>query len=197
MNQPAKQSPGGKSKYVFGGAGALLVSAMLLNDFAITEKRVTHVYLDSAGIPTVCAGLIGPITERHPGVEWTVEECKAAEMAYIKPMVERMERCVPMSVRAQFNVDTMRWFAHFGYNTEAFCKSDSITQSLLQGNLHAACRAMGNYVFTGTPGNRPPRGAGHKNSRGQWKQDCRDPKNKCSGLPKRRQLEVDGCLQSL
>lgn len=150
-----------------------------------SEGRKLKVYKDSAGIDTVCMGLIGPITKRHPGVDFTVEECKAAEAAYIAPMVAQMQKCVPEKVRNDMSYGEWVTYGHWAYNTgtSSFCTS-SLGRKLSAGDHVGACKAMGAWTYITLKGK---------------KRNCRDADMQriCSGIVKRRDLEVSMCLDAL
>lgn len=195
---PLKKKVGG------GGIAAImaLVAGLLITTLEPSEKRVTHVYLDSAGIKTVCMGLIDPkLIARHPGVEWTVEECIEEEKKYVSAMLARMAACVPQSVLANMTFGEVLWHGHFAFNTGvgSFCgRNKAVHKALLAGDHVGACKAMALYRFQSVPNtakNRARSGAHVISADGRMiRQDCRDPKNKCRGLAIRRDMEVEKCL---
>ena len=201
----APGAPAWNEKPKAGGLFAtLLLAAGMTAALLPSEARKLNVYKDSAGIDTVCMGLIGPVTKRHPAVAWTVEECQKAESEYVAPMIAEMQQCIPMKVQREMSYGEWIMFGHWHYNTGAFCSS-SVGRNLEQGNHEAACRSMGAYTWITWPMRKLPLAGTHKIYETKTntglvkvlKVDCKDPKNKCSGLAKRRDLEVTNCLNAL
>lgn len=209
-NQPhnVPQAPGApawNAKPLAGGVfSALLLGSGIIAALLPSENRITHVYKDSAGIDTVCMGLTGAVTKRHPGVEWTVEECKIAEAKYIAPMVAEMQQCIPLEVQRSMKYGEWIMLGHWHYNTGAFCSS-SVGRNLAQGKHEEACKAMNQYTWITWPMSKLPLAGKHKIIEVKTKKgpvkvlkvDCKDPKNKCRGLAIRRDLEVSNCLNAL
>ena len=189
MTEPAKfpqapNAPGWKEKPKAGGVFAIAVlccgiAAALLP----SEARKLTVYKDSAGIDTVCMGLIGPITKRHPGQPFTVDECKQAEVEYFTPMVRQMAKCVPANVTADMSYGEWVTYGHWAYNTgtASFCNS-TLGRKLAAGDHEGACRAMGAWTFITVKGR---------------KVNCRTAGRLCPGIVTRRDLEVSMCLEAL
>jgi lysozyme len=184
-------------------AVGVLGLAALIASFLDADEGGRHKqpYLDSAGIPTACTGIIGPeVTRRHrAGESFTDAECDALEQGYVVPMVQRMQACVGDEVLQRIRVGEFVAYGRNSYSTGvgAFCRSP-MAALLKQGDHAGACRAMANWrTFTGTPGNRAPRGQGVRTAKGRWLQDCRDPANKCRGLAIRRVSESHMCLAAL
>jgi lysozyme len=195
--EPGSKAPGGifaVSVLAAGIAAALLPS----------EARVLKPYRDSAGIWTVCMGLIGPIVNRYPrDVAWTTDECKIAEAQYIEPMVKQMQRCTPQHVQKEMTYGQWIWLGHWAYNvgTNNYCGAN-VGRELQVGNHRGACLAMSKWTWITLPKGKVPAGK-HKVTRDSAGRvtriqiDCIDPANKCFGLAKRRDLEVESCLDSL
>lgn len=128
-------------------------------------------------------GLIGPVEQAHRGTPWTVSECQAAEAAYIAPMAEMMQRCVPAAVRDEMTYGEWITYGHWSYNTGTgnFCHS-TLARKLAAGDHVGACKAMASWTWITLKGK---------------KLNCRDPANKCGGIPIRRDNEVGWCLAAL
>jgi GH24 family phage-related lysozyme (muramidase) len=205
-DKPAANDPL-KRKVGVGGAAAVvaMLAGMLVTALLPSEARILHVYRDSAGIPTVCMGLIDPVLiARHPGVDWTVPECEVEEKKYVGTMLTQMARCIPQGILAQLTFGEVLWHAHFAFNTGvgSFCgRAKAVHKALLKGDRVGACKAMGLYRFqsvANTPRNRARSGLHAISADGSLiRQDCRDPKNKCRGLAIRRDMEVEKCLSYL
>jgi lysozyme len=138
------------------------------------EKRVYTTYWDAlGGLYTACAGVTGPGV--IPGKTYTDDECEALETRYITRMFARMGRCVP-NARMAFN--EIKAWGHFAYNVgeRAFCQSTA-AKLLNAGRNIAACRQIPRWIYI----------------KGR---DCRDPKNKCAGIPKRREWEYQTCVSA-
>lgn len=182
----APGAPAWNEKPKAGGAFAVLIVAVgIASALFPSEGRKLQVYKDSAGIDTVCMGLIGSITKRHPGVDFTVEECKTAEAEYIAPMVKQMQQCVPVEVRNSMTYGEWVTYGHWSYNTgtSSFCSS-SLGSKLRAGDHDGACKAMSGWTFITYKGK---------------KRNCRDADMQriCSGIVKRRDQEVSNCLNAL
>lgn len=202
------QAPGapgwGEAPKAGGVFAALVLAAGMAAALLPSEDRKLTVYKDSAGIDTVCMGLIGPVTKRHPGVAWTVEECQQAESEYIVPMVAEMQQCIPLDVQRSMTYGEWIMLGHWHYNTGAFCSS-SVGRNLAQGKHEEACQAMNQYTWITWPMKKLPLAGKHKIIEVKTKKgpvkvlkvDCKDPKNKCRGLAIRRDLEVSNCLNAL
>ena len=144
-------------------------------------------YLDSAGIPTACTGVIGPeISRRYKAkLDFTVAECDAMENAYREKMVRLMQACVPLNVQQEMTYGEWVAYGHWAYNTGtgSFCNS-TLARRLAAGDHAGACRAMASWTYITLNGR---------------KRNCRDPDMKriCSGIVTRRDNEVSWCMQAL
>lgn len=179
-------APAWKAKPKAGGAFAVAVlAAGIAAALLPSEGRKLESYRDSGGIWTVCMGLIGPVEQAHRGRRWTEDECKAAESAYIAPMVQEMQRCVPIAVQAEMTYGEWITYAHWAFNTGTrnFCNS-TLGKRLADGNHNGACRAMAAWTYITLKGK---------------KRNCRDPDMRkiCSGIVTRRDNEVSWCLEAL
>lgn len=166
-------------------AVAILVGAIATVLSPSEGGRRLDVYRDSAGILTACMGVIGPVVNvRGMGGKFTDAECDHMEKAYLTKMVTMMQACVSQPVQSQMTYGEWIWLGHWAYNTgtAAFCHS-TLAKRLAAGDHVGACRAMGSWTFITLPGGK------HVN--------CRDPANRCLGIPKRRDIEVNMCLESL
>lgn len=169
-------------------AGAVFIASLLALLAPSEGGRRLAPYLDSVGIATACVGIIGPeVTRRYKAHEtFTEDECKALEYTYLSTMVRQMSRCVPANVMAQVHMGEMLAYAHWAYNTgtNAFCGNSSLHRKLVAGDHAGACKAMGNWTFVTLNG---------------VKVNCRLDKYKrlCGGIPKRRDYEVQMCLEAL
>lgn len=186
MNAPLPDKPA-QPKGKKGPAFAIgLVVAAIITALLPSEGRVLHPYKDSAGIWTVCMGLIDPaIVWRHKGTDFTVSECVVEEKKYITKMVNEMVECIPQETLDKVTAGMFIWFGHWAYNTGtgAFCKpTNSIQRNLRAGDFPAACRAMGMWTFITVNGR---------------KTDCRYAGRLCPGIVKRRDLEVSKCLEAI
>jgi len=180
-------APDWKSKPKGGpvAVAALIVSGLFFALKPSEGGRILKPYLDSAGIPTACMGVIGPeVTRRYKaGLKFTDAECETMERTYLNKMVGRMQSCVPAKVQNDMTYGEWISYGHWDYNTGAFCSS-SVGRNLTAGNHVEACKSMGKYTYITLHG---------------VKRNCRDPDMKriCGGLVTRRDLEVNSCLNSL
>lgn len=174
--------------------------------------RRLDVYVDSAGIPTVCTGIIGPqVTAawqaaqatpdpavRKQYLHFTNERCDALETKYLARMHADLSRCLTPQLLNDLSVGEYLGYGDGDYNfgTGAMCNSPMAAKAAA-GDRRGACEAIASFrVHTGTRGNRKPPGKGVLRN-GRWLQDCRDPANKCTGLPARRLRERELCLAGL
>jgi lysozyme len=154
-------------------AGALAIMVALA---AGHEGEVRHAYVDRLGKGNPITWCYG---ETGGGVRidqtFTHEECVAALSSSARAHAGEVALCLPLGLPDK----TAAAFYDAGYNlgTATFCKS-SMSRLARQGNLRAACNAIGLYVFTGG-------------------KDCRDPRNRCAGIVRRREDERALCLEGL
>lgn len=201
---PKPQGDPLKKKIGSGGVAAALVllAGMMIPALLPSENRITHPYRDSAGIWTVCMGLIDPVLiARHPGIEWTVPECETEEKKYVAAMLTKMAACIPAAILSDMSFGELLWHGHFAFNTGtgSFCgQGKAVHRALVAGDHAGACKAMALYRFQSvpnTPRNLQRSGAHALSLDGKMiRQDCRDPKNRCRGLAIRRDMEVEKCL---
>lgn len=146
------------------------------------EGRELVPYRDIADVWTVCDGITG--ADVIPGKTYTDAECTALLLPAIDAHLSEVERqCVPnlrlLPLNVQFAV------GHLAYNVGAgaVCRRKSgapttIARSLPSYDIPTACEAIKSYT----------RVAG---------KDCRDPANKCGGIPRRRDFESGVCDGSI
>jgi lysozyme len=179
------KKPGWKEKPKGGLFALALICAGIAAALAPSEGgRRLDVYRDSAGILTACTGIIGPVVNaRGFGGKFTEDECKALESAYLAKMVTAMQACVPSPVLHEMTYGEWIAFGHFSYQAGngAFCRS-TLARKLASGDHAGACRAMASWTYITVKG---------------VKVNCRDPNNRCRGIPKRRDMEVSMCLDAL
>lgn len=151
-------------------AAILALAAILGQDDH--EKRVYTTYWDHLGqVDTACAGVTGEGVIR--GKTYTDAECDELETRYIRRMYARMGRCAP---KAELEFHEIKAWGDFAYNVgeTAFCRSTA-ARLLNEGQNKAACRQILRWMFIGN-------------------KDCRDPKNRCGGIPKRREWQYRTCM---
>jgi GH24 family phage-related lysozyme (muramidase) len=163
--------------------GIGLIVAAILTTLLPDEGRKLTPYRDSAGIWTVCMGITGPDVWRHKGFPFTEDECKQMESGYVAKMVRQMEPCLTQDAVDSMTVQEWVAYGHFGYNvgTPAFCRS-TIVAHLNAGNHEGACKAMSRWVFITVHGKAV---------------NCRQAGHLCPGIVKRRDKEVQMCLDAL
>lgn len=157
-------------KAKFGAAGAAVILAIVVA-LGVSELRVKRTYWDAlGGVWTACAGVTGEGVV--PGREYTDAQCEAMETAYVRRMLASMGRCV----RGEFDFHVIKAFGHFAYNvgTTNFCGSTA-ARLLNAGDVSGACRQILRWTYI----------------KGK---DCRNPRYKCGGIPKRRQWEYQTCM---
>ena len=154
-----------------------LISIAIVGSLNLWEGDKKVPYQDQVGVWTVCRGITGDAV--IPGKTYTATECNKLEADYLAKMLAKMDKCVtePLSF------DEWVAYGHFTYNigTSAFCKS-TLVKKLNSGDHVGACKAMGQWTYIRKQGVLV---------------NCRDPKHKCGGLPKRRDYEVQMCLDAL
>lgn len=171
------QSPKQPSSKAPVGIGMSAIAIAILASLTLWEGNKFKPYQDQVGVWTVCRGITGPGV--IPGKTYTKEECFELEKTFINNMLAKMGKCVKVPLA----FDEWVAYGHFTYNigTGGFCKS-TLVKLLNEGNHYQACRQMGKWTFIKIRG---------------VSVNCRDPKYKCGGLPKRRDYEVGLCLDAL
>lgn len=136
------------------------------------EGEVRHTYADLNGKLTYCYGsTAGAVAGRT----YTHQQCLDALQHDAEGHAAEITRCLPASLP----VETRAAFISAGYNMGAptFCRS-SMSRKALRGDLPGACNALGAYVWTNG-------------------KDCRIAANRCSGIVKRRDAEIELCRKGL
>lgn len=156
----------GKASFV---AVPLVVVAGILAALTGAEGRKLVPYRDIAGVWTVCDGITGKAVV--PGRTYTNAECDKLGQDYVRTMLADMGQCV----KGEYPFHVIKAAGHFAYNvgTPTFCRS-TMARKLNAGDIPGACAEISKWVYV----------AG---------KDCRDPKNKCAGIPKRREWERATC----
>lgn len=169
MNAPA---PAPRSKKAPVGVAVALALTLW-----VAEGREHIPYYDQAGILTVCGGITGKDVIKGKWYSWA--ECDVLEQQYIERMNEKIGHCVG----AGLNPGEWIAWGHFTYNigVTSFCSSNA-AKLLRAGQYRAACDQMKRWVWLTKPG--------------IGKVDCRIKANKCNGLPKRREIEHQWCVDA-
>lgn len=157
--------------------GVAAISIAIVASLAMWEGDRNKPYQDQVGVWTVCRGITGPAV--IPGKIYTAIECNKLEADYLAKMLAKMDKCITEPL----TFDEWVAYGHFTYNigTEGFCKS-TLVKKLNSGDRKGACLAMGSWTYIRKNGVLV---------------NCRDPKHKCGGVPKRRDYEVKMCLDAL
>lgn len=154
------------------------IAACLALALGVSEGREHWAYYDQAGILTVCGGITGPGVVKGKFYSWA--ECDKLEVAYIERMNAGIGKCI-----GNGGLNPKEWIAwgHFTYNvgTPTFCKSTA-AKYLRAGKYAQACAQMAKWTYITKPGRGPV--------------NCRIKAEKCSGIPKRRDLEMKWCLDA-
>lgn len=173
-------SPAPKKKRGVSWPAALVLA--MVGSLGGWEGRELVPYRDLGGVWTVCEGITGH--DVIPGKVYTEAECAALLLPAVESHLSGVEAlCVPnlreLPLRVQFAV------GHLAYNVGpgAVCrlrsgKPTTIARSLPVGDIASACAAIPSYY----------RAAG---------KDCRDPANRCGGIPRRREFERAVCTGEL
>lgn len=164
------------SKKAVGGAVAAGALAVLVTLISTHEGEVRHTYVDTLGkggaVLTYC---YGATSGAKLGQTYTHEQCLASLHTEALKHAGEVQSCLPTTLPDK----TAAAFYDLGYNigSFAFCRS-SISRKAMSGDIVGACKAINLYVF----------------SNGK---DCRVRSNGCYGIVKRRQDEVNLCLNGL
>lgn len=149
-------------------------------NLAFTEKRCCEVapalyeaYLDKVAKPpvwTICAGITRGV---YQGMRATAAECDVLEADEVGKHALGVAGCIPSLAQQPLGVQI--GLIDLGYNAGVgnVCKS-SIPRKVATGDLGAACAAIESFASAGG-------------------KDCRDPANRCSGIPCRRSWERAHC----
>lgn len=162
---------------VAAGLGLGLGTATLIvGDISKSEGRRHTAYLDPAGVPTACDGITGP--QVVPGKVYTDAECDDLLAEHI------IRHCKPVlgALRNPQPGEIVAWCDQ-AYNTGVRAALTSTGIRLqLQGRRAEACAQILRWTWITLPDGR--------------KVDCRDPANRCRGLPLRRDRQYARCLQN-
>lgn len=152
------------------------VAAVLGGLLVSSEYRAHTAYVDPVGVLTVCEGLTGSWIVK--GKYYSDAECAVRTREYITRMSAKMGHCVGALTDGQW----IAW-GHFAYNigTTGFCNSTA-AKHLRASNHVQACGQMKKWIWLTKKG---------------VKVDCRIASNKCTGIPRRRDLEYKLCMKAL
>lgn len=151
-------------------------AGLLVNDVAKSEGRRHTVYLDPAGIPTVCDGITGP--QVVPGKVYTDAECDDLLAEHI------IRHCLPVlgALRTPQPGEIVAWCDQ-AYNTGVRAALTSTGIRLQQQQRRQeACAQILRWTFITLPDGR--------------KVDCRTAGRTCPGLVSRRDRQYARCLQN-
>lgn len=114
-------------------AAGAAAAAMLIAGY---EGLRTHAYLDITRTPTIC---FGETADVHMGDVRTKPECVNLLREDIQARVPAMQRCLKRPVPPV----SAAWMIDYGYNVGAgrFCRQ--VAPLVNQGQMVAACRALG------------------------------------------------------
>lgn len=179
---PAPGSKPGTKKAPGAIVGVAAIALAIIGSLNHWEGNKFVPYYDQAGVLTVCKGITGPSVIKDK--KYTQEECTVLETKYVTKMLNTMGRCVSPDVIDRIKSGMWIAFGHWSYNvgTASFCNS-GVNRALAAGNFVEACRQMGKWTFITKPG--------------KGKVNCRNPAEKCGGLPKRRDFEVKMCMDAI
>lgn len=152
---------------IMGGGGWAAISTQFLKE---TEGMRLEAYQDAGGIWTICYGKTGSgITK---GLKVTQAQCEKwleQDVAEAGRVVDRMVH-VPMSDTRKAAVIS---FGVYNIGPGALGRS-TFLRKLNAGDEEGVCAELRRWIFDGG-------------------RDCRDPKNRCLGQVKRRQMEEALC----
>lgn len=153
-------------------AAVLIACASTVGATMSAEGFKTHPYRDSTGVWTVCNGETKNIDIHRV---YTQGDCTKMFLTSLVGYGTDIAYCLPETLPN----GTRAAFTDLAYNigSGGFCKS-SIPVKAQAGNLHAACSAIGLYVYAGG-------------------KDCRIKSNNCSGIVTRRAKEIQQCEDGL
>lgn len=156
-----------------GAAAAAIITTVLPQ----LEGRKYIPYYDSVGVLTVCAGVTNP--KPILGKTYTPEECAVLEEYNEVKHAKGFLDCVRVPLTdGQKIAGTL---LAYNVGVSATCKS-TFVRKLNEGEPQEACNAILMWRYLTINGK---------------KVDCSDPKNRCSGIWKRRLLEKQYCEATL
>lgn len=144
------------------------------------KKNVGYADKLAGGLPTTCYGntsraIVGKYYPDEKCAELLAEDAVRHGLEIAKCLPDEL----PVQTRAAFQS------VAFNIGSAKFCgdarrgkKPSSMSRKAMAGDLWGACAAISLYTFVGD-------------------KDCRDPKNKCAGLPARRVDERALCERGL
>jgi len=145
------------------------------------EGDVLHTYPDVVRgwhLPTACRGHTGLAPDGAPlaaGQDFTPAECDDMEHADLTKTFDGLRPCFGDAALSRLNTNQLGAFLSLAYNIGAgeVCHS-SIPGKVKAGQIDAACATILQFHWA----------AG---------KDCRDPENRCAGIPRRRAAEFALC----
>jgi GH24 family phage-related lysozyme (muramidase) len=172
MNSPAKTPQKPKT---FLGVALVAVLAISVPFAARWEGDGRTAYFDRIGnVITWCFGQTGPSVA--VGQRFTQEYCDQLLVRSQSKYAERIDACiVPGRPVSPFEAAMI---LDLGYNAgvSAVCRSTLARQLRAGASKETTCPQLMRWVWSSG-------------------KDCRDPKNKCSGLPMRRSEALNICLK--
>lgn len=132
------------------------------------KRNVGYADRLAGNLPTAC---YGNTSKAVVGKYYTDAACDALLTDDAVRHGLEIARCLPQTLP----LETRAAFTSIGFNigSSAFCRS-SMSKRAKAGNLPGACAAISLYTYAGG-------------------KDCKDPKNRCGGLPARRAEERALC----
>ncbi|WP_353189086.1 lysozyme [Pseudomonas sp.] len=171
MTTPNQQSNKGR----IGGiaAGIALATGFLI----VHEGEVLGSYADPVHgweVPTACYGQTGP--HIRMGQVFTRAECRAMLDAELVTKAQQLDRCItrPLPDHSAAAVLSLA----YNVGTSAVCGSTLVRQINAGQPPAVYCQQLDRWVYAGG-------------------KDCRDPRNNCRGIAKRRTEEKALCLGNL
>lgn len=158
-------------KVVVGGISAAVVG-IAVPLYVGSEGWKNDSYKDIVGIWTVCAGSTEGVTA---GMHLTDQQCMDRLVKDFETHFAQMRVCAPRIVEAPPHVQAAALDFGLNVGTGKFCGS-TLAKKLNAGDWAGSCNEYPRWVMKGNP-----------------PVDCRDPKNKCSGLAARRMREKTVC----
>lgn len=168
MTQPSQSTGRGKVGGI--AAGIALATGFLV----LHEGEVLGSYADPVHgwrVPTACYGQTGP--HIRMGQVFSRAECRAMLDAEVVTKAQQLDRCItrPIPDHAAAAVLSLAYNA----GTAAVCQSTLVRQINAGEPPARFCEQFSRWVYAGG-------------------KDCRDPRNNCRGIVKRRAEERAMCL---
>lgn len=154
-----------------GGAGVLAIAAGFI---VVHEGEVLGSYADPVHgwrVPTACYGQTGP--HIRMGQVFSRTQCRAMLDAELVTKAQQLDRCItrPLPDHAAAAVLSLA----YNVGTGAVCGSTLVRQINAGQPPAVYCQQFDRWVYAGG-------------------KDCRDPRNNCRGIAKRRTEEKALCL---